>query len=145
MDVSTCTFLTCHTPCLIPTFYRRLILFGASIRFRDLQCLDYSTELRFHLHQSLPHSHFVSGSPKNILCAFLISHIRNKKLHNMKLFFFHWLYSLLGPWPLLFSFMIILQTIELLGQVISSSQGVYLNTGQHKHRINTYTHQISMP
>jgi hypothetical protein len=59
--------------------------------------------------------------------------------------FFHWLYSTLGPWPLLFSFMIILQTAGLLGRVISSSQGLYLNTGHHKHRINTYTHQTSMP
>jgi hypothetical protein len=59
------------------------------------------------------------------------------------LHFFHWLYSPLGPWPLIFSFMIILQTVGLLGRVISSSQGLYLNTGQHKHRINTY--QTSMP
>jgi hypothetical protein len=44
-----------------------------------------------------------------------------------------------------FSFMVILQTVGLLGRVISSSQGLYLNTGQHKHRINTYTHQTSMP
>jgi hypothetical protein len=46
-----------------------------------------------------------------------------------------------GLW---FSFMIILQTVGLLGRVISSSKGLYLNTGQHKHRINTYTHQTSM-
>jgi hypothetical protein len=58
---------------------------------------------------------------------------------------FHWLYSPLGPWPLVFSFMIILQTAGILGRVISSSQGLYLNTRQHKHGINTYTHQISMP
>jgi hypothetical protein len=44
------------------------------------------------------------------------------------LIFFHWLYSLLEPWPLIFSFMINLQTVGLLGQVISSSQGLYLNT-----------------
>jgi hypothetical protein len=49
-----------------------------------------------------------------------------------------------GPWPLIFSFRIILQTVGLLGHVISSLQGLYLNTGQHKHRINTYTYQISM-
>jgi hypothetical protein len=60
-------------------------------------------------------------------------------------FFFHWLYSPLWPWPLLCSFMIILQTVRLLGRVISSSQGLYLNIGQHKHRINTYAHQTSMP
>jgi hypothetical protein len=32
-----------------------------------------------------------------------------------------------------------------LGRVISLSQGHYLNTGQHKHRINTNTNQTSMP
>jgi hypothetical protein len=32
-----------------------------------------------------------------------------------------------------------LQTVGLLERVISSPQGLYLNTGQHKHRINTYT------
>jgi hypothetical protein len=51
----------------------------------------------------------------------------------------HWLYSPLGPWLLLLSFIITLQTVGHLGRVISSSQGLYLNTGQHKHRINTYT------
>jgi hypothetical protein len=35
--------------------------------------------------------------------------------------------------------------VGLLGRVISSSQGLYLNTGQHKHRINTYTYQTFMP
>jgi hypothetical protein len=61
------------------------------------------------------------------------------------IYIFHLLYSPLGPWPLIFSFMIILQTVGLLGRVISSSQGLYLNTGQHKHRINTYTYQTSIP
>jgi hypothetical protein len=41
--------------------------------------------------------------------------------------------------------MIVLQTVGLLGRVISSSQGLCLNTWQHKHRINTYTYQTSMP
>jgi hypothetical protein len=44
-----------------------------------------------------------------------------------------------------FSFLIILQIVNLLGRAISPSQGLYLNTGQHKHRINTYTCQTSMP
>jgi hypothetical protein len=54
--------------------------------------------------------------------------------------------ALQPPWALAsaFSFMIILQTVGLLGRVISSSQGLYLNIAQHKHRINTYTHQTSM-
>jgi hypothetical protein len=44
-----------------------------------------------------------------------------------------------------FSFMIILQTVGLLDRVISSSQGLYHNTGHHKHGINTYTYQTSIP
>jgi hypothetical protein len=57
----------------------------------------------------------------------------------------HRLYIHIGPSPLIFSSMIILQTLGLLGRVISPSQGLYLNTGQHKHRINTYTYQTSIP
>jgi hypothetical protein len=53
--------------------------------------------------------------------------------------FFHWLYSRPAPWPLIFSFIIILQTVGLLGRVISSSLGLYLlNTGQHKHIPNIH-------
>jgi hypothetical protein len=50
-----------------------------------------------------------------------------------------------GPWPLIQYRNHISQTVGFLGRVISPSQGRYLNTGQHKHRINTYTYQISMP
>jgi hypothetical protein len=51
-----------------------------------------------------------------------------------------WLYNpLLGP-DLFFSFVIFFtQTVGLLGRVISPSQGRYLYTGQHKHRINAHT------
>jgi hypothetical protein len=35
------------------------------------------------------------------------------------------------------------QTAGLLGRVISSSQGLYLNTGQHKHRITPNIHVLS--
>jgi hypothetical protein len=45
-----------------------------------------------------------------------------------------------GLWPLIQFRNHFSQTIELLGRVISPSQGRYLNTGQHKHRINAYTH-----
>jgi hypothetical protein len=41
------------------------------------------------------------------------------------------------PWPLI---QFRTQTVGLLGRVISPSHGLYLNTGQHKHRINAYTH-----
>jgi hypothetical protein len=43
-----------------------------------------------------------------------------------------------------FFILIILQMVGLLGRVITSLQGPYLNTGQHKHRINTYTYQTSV-
>jgi hypothetical protein len=32
------------------------------------------------------------------------------------------------------------QTVGPLGRVINQSQGLYLNTGQHKHRINAHRH-----
>jgi hypothetical protein len=52
--------------------------------------------------------------------------------------------SPLGPGLWFSSCMIILQTVGLLRRVTSSSQGLYINTGQHKHRKNTYTYQTSM-
>jgi hypothetical protein len=54
-------------------------------------------------------------------------------------FIHQWPYiRLLGP-GLYFSFVIIFtQTVGLLGRGISPSQGLYLHTGQHKHRINTH-------
>jgi hypothetical protein len=50
-----------------------------------------------------------------------------------------------GPRPLIQFRNHFSQTVGLLGRVIRPSQGRYLNTGQHKQRINAYTHQISMP
>jgi hypothetical protein len=50
-----------------------------------------------------------------------------------------------GPWPLIQFRNHFSQTLGLLGRVTSSSQGLYLNEGQHKHRINAYTPQTSMP
>jgi hypothetical protein len=49
--------------------------------------------------------------------------------------------SLLPLWSigLISQFLDHSQSVGLLGQVISSSQGLYLNTGQHKHR-KTHTH-----
>jgi hypothetical protein len=50
-----------------------------------------------------------------------------------------------GPRPLIQFLNHFSQTVGLLGRMISPSQGRYLNTGQDKHRINTYTHQTSIP
>jgi hypothetical protein len=61
-------------------------------------------------------------------------------------FLFQWLFQPIQGHGLLFSSVIIIsQTVGLLGRVISPSQGLYLNTGEHKHRINSYTHQTSIP
>jgi hypothetical protein len=56
------------------------------------------------------------------------------------IFFFQWLYSpFLGP-GLIFQFLdLFTQTVGLLGRGISPSQGLYLYTGQHKHR-KTHKH-----
>jgi hypothetical protein len=58
--------------------------------------------------------------------------------------FFQWLHSPCWPWPLYFSFLICTRAVGLLERVISSSQGLYLNTRQHKHR-KTHIHTIEHP
>jgi hypothetical protein len=72
-----------------------------------------------------------------------------KRRHEMAVFmnfFFRWLFrSIQGPGLLFSSVNIFTQTVGLLGWVISSSQGLDLNTGQSKNRINAYTHQTPMP
>jgi hypothetical protein len=45
-----------------------------------------------------------------------------------------------GPWPLIQFRNHFSQTVGILGRVISQSQGLYLNTEQHKHGMNAYTH-----
>jgi hypothetical protein len=45
-----------------------------------------------------------------------------------------------GSWPLIQFRNHFTQTAGLLGRMISLLQGLYLNTGQHKHRINAYKH-----
>jgi hypothetical protein len=50
-----------------------------------------------------------------------------------------WIYSLLLDLGRFFSFLIYTQSEGLLGRRISLSQGRYLHTEQHKHRINTQT------
>jgi hypothetical protein len=45
-----------------------------------------------------------------------------------------------GPKPLIQFRNHFSQTVGLLGRVISLSQGRYLNTGPHKHRINAHAH-----
>jgi hypothetical protein len=49
-----------------------------------------------------------------------------------------WLYNPCVPWPR--NFLIYAQSVGLLGRGISPSQGRYINTEQHKHRINAQGH-----
>jgi hypothetical protein len=44
-----------------------------------------------------------------------------------------------GSWPLLQFRNLFTHMVQLLGRGISPSQGRYLHTGQHKHRINAHT------
>jgi hypothetical protein len=62
-------------------------------------------------------------------------------IYHPSLLIHQWLYSsLLGP-GFFFSFVIFFkQTVRLLGRVISPSKGLYINTEQHKHRINAHRH-----
>jgi hypothetical protein len=63
-----------------------------------------------------------------------------------KLFFPQWLFkSIQGPGLLFGSVIIFTQPVGLFWRVISPSQGLYLNTGLHRHRIKAYTRQTSMP
>jgi hypothetical protein len=53
--------------------------------------------------------------------------------------FFQWFFQLIqGPGLFFSSVIIFTQTVGLLGRVINPSQGRYLNTEQHKHRINAH-------
>jgi hypothetical protein len=45
-----------------------------------------------------------------------------------------------GPWPHIQILDLFTHLLGLLGRGISQSQGRYLHTGQHKHRINAHTH-----
>jgi hypothetical protein len=85
-------------------------------------CVDDVELIRFHKIRHPLTSWITINCRKNLLNPFLLY------LTVSKLFFF-----------------IILQMVGFLGRVISSSQGLYLIKGQHRHRINTYTYQRSMP
>jgi hypothetical protein len=61
----------------------------------------------------------------------------------MPSFFFNGSTALVGPGRY-FGFLNYLRAVGLLGRVISSSQGLYLNTRQHKHR-KAHIHTIKHP
>jgi hypothetical protein len=48
-----------------------------------------------------------------------------------------------GPWPILQLRIMLTQTVGFLARGISQSQGRYLHTQQHEHRIPTDIHALS--
>jgi hypothetical protein len=72
---------------------------------------------------------------------FILSQMRPIYL-SIYLSIYLWLYSRLLGFDGFFSFLIInTPLVILLGQGTSQSQGRYLHTEQHKHRINAHRHQ----
>jgi hypothetical protein len=65
---------------------------------------------------------------------------RGNETWDSKGFFFLWLYSPCGPWPLFQFRNPHTQSVGLFGRGISPSQGRYLPTEQHKSRINVHRH-----
>jgi hypothetical protein len=76
-----------------------------------------------------------------VIEGFRALHNEECNVYRFHSFIYQWLYSpLLGP-GLFFSFvMFFTQSVGLLERGISPSQGHYLHTGKHKHRINAHTH-----
>jgi hypothetical protein len=73
----------------------------------------------------------------------LSGNFSKKSVKHATIFFFNDSTALVGPGRY-FGFLIYLRAVGLLGRVISSSQGLYLNTRQHKHR-KTHIHTIKHP
>jgi hypothetical protein len=77
----------------------------------------------------------VLNATRKYLKHVILRHNHHGRYYTIKYSFIHQLFygPLLRP-GLFFSFVVIFtQTVGLLGRVISTSQGRYLHTGQHKH------------
>jgi hypothetical protein len=101
--------------------------------------VDFPCVLTF----TLLHIHLLSYHP--LLCSADTDSVNKFIQSVIHLFIHQWLYSPFC-WALaslslsLFQFLnLFTQTVGLLGRVISQSQGLYLYTGHHKHRINAHT------
>jgi hypothetical protein len=102
----------------------------------SLRFILLSIHLRLGLLAFPPISYMHISSPLFVLHALPITFL---------LFFSMALTAHSGPSPLIQFRNHFSQKVGHLGRGISPSQGRYLNTGQHKHRRNAYTHQTSMP
>jgi hypothetical protein len=100
---------------------------------------QFVTDLVFPLVQHLTHFRQVASWNTVLGPVLLPSYIvfQSNAIHS---FIHQWLYNPLLGRGLLFCFVIsFTQTIGPFGRRIGPSQGRYLNTGQHKHRINAHT------
>jgi hypothetical protein len=137
-------------------YFRKRILIYQIIRWEDTYLPPQETHRTIITYSYIICGKFMSHSfseldnlkiklpENNILGERVFSYLKEticlENIHHQYLFIHKWLYSpLLGP-GLFFSFVILFtQTVRLLGCGISSSQGRYLHTGQHKHRIKAHT------
>jgi hypothetical protein len=128
-----------------------------SIPYSHILSLESIMILSCDIRQVLPNGlFFFSRIPTKILYAFHICLTHDRYMvrpshppwlihSNVCIFFFNGsssAFRALASYSVPESFF---SEVGLLGRVISPSQGLYLNTGQHKHRINAYTHHTSMP
>jgi hypothetical protein len=66
---------------------------------------------------------------------------RKRNYHNLIIFYILPLIPYSYGFEVIFILWIYSQSVGLLGRVLGPSQGLYLNTGQHKHRkTHKYTH-----
>jgi hypothetical protein len=133
---------------LWPIRWRRHVPPKCRLTFNGLQDVIFQENELFvtaAVRTSILHIDINSYVDSSVLTYIIVSPNRLKVPITFIIGFFPLDLQPLGPWPLIFSFMIILQTVGPLERVISSLEGLYLNTGQHKHRINAHTYQISMP
>jgi hypothetical protein len=99
--------------------------------------------VHYHFHKIPSLVHIMSQiNPLHIIPAYFFK-IHLISLYSYTHIFIHHssvaLQPFVGSWLLLQFHNFFTQTVGLLGWVISPSQGHYLHTGEHKHRINAYT------
>jgi hypothetical protein len=130
MTVAACTVSWTRMLWYVLKLQSQLALTQIKTVGKSFECFCAYTEAYYI--QSLWKLQIISYSVVNSTCG-VLSLLFHSFLHQ-------WLYSpFLGP-GLFFSCVIFFtKTVGLFGKGISPSQGRYLHTGQHKHRLNSYT------
>jgi hypothetical protein len=95
------------------------------IQFRHNEPIYYTFIFSFHMFRPQPDMIRCLTLPKLLFFKLLLIHLE------------HWAST---KHSFHFSFLIFRQSMGLLELGINPSQGLYPHTGQHRHRINKYTH-----